>query len=306
MKLGFVTAILPDLTFDEVAAFAARAGYSCVEVMSWPQGKAERRYAGVTHIDASDLSDGAVARIKGTLDKERVSISAIGYYPNPLSSDAQEAETAQAHLLKLIAAARALDVGTVTTFVGRDPKLSVDDNWPRFLNVWRPIIKQAEDAGVRIAIENCPMLFTADEWPGGKNLATSPAIWQRMFNDIDSPSFGLNFDPSHFVWQRMDYLQAVRDFAPKIFHAHAKDARVDTDKLNKVGLLATPLEFHTPKLPGLGDVDWGAYISVLGDSGYNGPLCVEVEDRIYEGSTDKRKSALEQSHRFLSRYLPLS
>ncbi|MBL8170976.1 MAG: sugar phosphate isomerase/epimerase, partial [Acidobacteria bacterium] len=161
----------------------------------------------------------------------------------------------------------------------------------------------AESQGVRIAIENCPMLFTGDEWPGGKNLAYAPAIWRRMFAEIPSPSFGLNYDPSHLVWQRMDYLKPLREFASRIFHVHAKDVRVDQERLDDVGILAAPLEYHAPKLPGLGEVNWGKFFSVLSDTGYDGPVCLEVEDRAYEGSLARRKAALRQGRQFLSQFL---
>ncbi len=257
MQLGFVTAILPELSLDEVLAFAAEAGYSCVEVMCWPPGKAERRYAGVTHIDVLSLDADAIKRIQDLTAKHGVSISSLGYYPNPLSSDRAESETAAAHIRKVIDASAALGIGRMTSFVGRDPKLSVDENWPRFLEVWRPIVQHAEAQGVRIGIENCPMLFTADEWPGGKNLAISPAIWRRMFADIPSPNFGLNYDPSHLIWMRMDYVAPVFEFRDRIVHAHAKDARIDRKDLDDHGVLAYPKLWHTPKIPGQGDVRWG-------------------------------------------------
>ncbi len=202
------------------------------------------------------------------------------------------------------AAARLLGVGVVTTFIGRDWTRSVDANWPRFCKVWKSLVKYAEDNGVRIAVENCPMLFTRDEWPGGKNLAHSPALWRRIFEEIPSRYLGLNYDPSHLVWQQMDYLKPLREFAPRIFHVHAKDVRLDRQRLDDVGILATPLEYHTPKLPGLGEVNWGRFISVLGDVGYDGPVCVEVEDRAYEGSLAARKAALRQSARYLRQFLP--
>jgi sugar phosphate isomerase/epimerase len=233
-----------------------------------------------------------------------VTISGLGYYPNPLVPDRQERETYAEHIKAVIEAAGALGVGVVTTFIGRNWTRSVDENWPVFLEVWKPLIQYAEDHGVRIGIENCPMLFTRDEWPGGKNLAITPAIWRRMFNDIPSPSFGLNFDPSHFVWQQMDYLAAIREFASRFHHVHAKDARIDHERLDQVGILAHPLEYHTPKLPGLGDVDWGRFISTLTDSGYSGPVCIEVEDRAYEGSVENRKASLIQSARYLRQFIP--
>ena len=304
MQLGFVSAILPDLKLEEVFATAAELDYDCVELMCWPLGKADRRYAGVTHVDVTGFDSSAAAKVNALAEKYGVAISGLGYYPNPLSPDAAESELAIAHIRRVIAAAAVLGVGRMNTFVGRDGTRSVDDNWPRFLDTWKPLVEFAESNEVNIGIENCPMLFTGDEWPGGKNLATSPAIWRRMFREIPSPSFGLNYDPSHLVWQQMDPIAPLRDFADRIFHVHAKDARIDRHRLNDVGILATPLEYHRPKLPGMGEVDWGRFFSVLGDAGYRGPVCVEVEDRVYEGSLESRRMALRQCATYLRNYLP--
>ena len=302
IKLGVVSAILPELQLEEVLAFASAEGFECVELMCWPPGKAERRYAGVTHVDVTTLDDRAAARVRTLLEEHEVSISGLGYYPNPLATDPAEARVCVEHIKAVVRAANLLGVPTVNTFVGRDGTRTVDAQWPRFLETWRPLVAYAEQHAVRIGIENCPMLFTADEWPGGKNLATTPAIFRRMFADIPSPSFGLNFDPSHFVWQHMDYLRPLREFKERLFHVHAKDVRLDRERLDEVGILATPLEYHRPKLPGLGEVDWGRFFSVLSDSGYDGPVCVEVEDRAYEGSLDLRKQALRQSLGYLRNF----
>lgn len=303
MQLGFVTAILPDLDFEDVLKYASETGYDCVEVMCWPKGKAERRYAGVTHIDVVDMSQSQADDINALLDKYGVSISGLGYYPNVLSPDQDEAQKSIDHLKKVIAAAPLLGLKNVNSFIGRDWHKSVDDNWPQFKKVWTDLIKVAEDHDVKIGIENCPMFFSNDEWPGGKNMAGSPKIWRRLFEDIPSDNFGLNFDPSHLVWQGIDCFRAVKEFGHKIYHAHAKDARLDLDNLYNVGYLANPLEYHTPKLPGLGDVDWSKYFSALTDVGYNGPVCVEVEDRAYEGSVERRKESLTQSYNFLQQFI---
>jgi sugar phosphate isomerase/epimerase len=272
--------------------------------MCWPQGKAERRYAGVTHVDVSDFTPAEAARVNEVVNAAGLTISGLGYYPNPLAPDRAEAEVYSEHLKKVIVAAEMLDVGVVNTFIGRDWTKSVEDNWPRFMEVWPPLLKFAAAHGRKIGIENCPMAFTQDEWPGGKNLATSPAIWRRMFAAIPSDNFGLNYDPSHLVWQQMDYLQPLRDFSHKLFHIHAKDVRIDRQRLNQVGIMAPPLEYHVPKLPGLGDIEWGQFFSVLGDAGYAGPVCVEVEDRAYEGSLDSRIGSLRQSARYLKQFRP--
>jgi sugar phosphate isomerase/epimerase len=295
MQLGYFTAIVPELSLEDCARLAAAEGLRCLEVACWPAGKAERRYAGVTHIDVARLDKGEAARINDGLGATGVRISGLGYYPNPLSPDAAEAAVYVEHLKRVIVAAELLGVGQANTFIGRDWTKTVDENWPRFREVWPPIIRFAEDHGVRIGIENCPMYFTRDEWPGGKNLAHTPKIWRRMFEEIPSPSFGLNYDPSHFVWQRMDCLAPLRDFAGRIFHLHAKDARVDQDRLDQVGILATPLEYHTPKLPGLGAIDWPRFVATLRETGYGGAIAIEVEDRDFEGSLETRKEAVRRS-----------
>ncbi len=304
MKLGFVSAIFPELSLEEVLTFAAETGFDCVEVMCWPVGKAERRYAGVTHVDVTQFDDAQAQQVQQLVRSTGVEISALGYYPNPLTPDLEEAGKYADHLRRVMDATKLLGLSTTTSFVGRDWTKSVDDNWPRFLDTWRPLVEHAEKLDIRIGIENCPMLFSADEWPGGKNLATTPAIWRRMYADIPSPHFGLNFDPSHLIWQQMDYLKPLREFADRIVHAHAKDVRMDRHRLDDVGIMAHPNQYHTPKLPGMGDVNWGQFFSVLTDTGYQGPVCVEVEDRAYEGSLERRKASLIQSHSYLRNFLP--
>jgi sugar phosphate isomerase/epimerase len=303
MQLGFVSAILPDLGLEEVLQVAADNGFDCVEVMCWPKGPAERRYAGVTHIDVAGFDAAAAERVQALTRRTGVSISALGYYPNPLAPDPAEREAYHTHLRAVIDAARLLGLSTVNTFVGRDPARSIDDNWPVFREVWPPLVRYAAERRINIGIENCPMLFTEDEWPGGKNLALSPAIWRRMFEEIPDANFGLNYDPSHMIWQQMDEIRPIEEFAPRLFHVHAKDVRLDRRRLDEVGILAVPLAYHTPKLPGLGHVRWGAFFAALTDAGYRGAVCVEVEDRAYEGSLEDRKRALRQSATYLRQFM---
>ncbi|ADV63546.1 Xylose isomerase domain-containing protein TIM barrel [Isosphaera pallida ATCC 43644] len=303
MTLGFNTAIVPELALMEVLDLAAELGYSHVEVMCWPPGKAERRYAGVTHLDVESINATRAAEIQTLCARKNVAISALGYYPNPLSPDAEEAKRAVGHLRKVIEASALLGINLVTTFVGRDPQATVEANWPRFLETWGPLLEFAESQGVRVGIENCPMLFTADEWPGGKNLAVSPEIWRAMFTDLPSPSFGLNYDPSHLVWLGIDPIAPLYEFKDRIYHVHAKDARIDRDKLNRHGILAYPNLWHTPKLPGMGEIRWGAFVAALAEIGYQGPIVVEVEDRAYERSFEARRDSLIISRRALLPYV---
>lgn len=301
MQLGFVSAILADLNLDQVFAFAVAEGFGCVELMCWPPGKADRRYAGVTHLDVISLTDTEIQRVQGLVKKHGVGISGLGYYPNPLHPDPEHRRQVIDHLKKVIQAAPKLGVRVVNTFVGRDPKKSVPENWPLFDQVWPELVRLAEQSGVVLGIENCPMLFTYDEWPGGANLATTPAIWRTMFEKLPSNAWGLNFDPSHLIWQHIDSAACIREFGKRIVHFHAKDTRIDHPKLYDAGIMG--LGWHTPKLPGLGDVAWGPLFSALTDAGYQGAVCIEVEDRAYEGSLEERKRSLRQSKRFLEQFV---
>jgi sugar phosphate isomerase/epimerase len=237
------------------------------------------------------------------MDRTGVQISALGYYPNPLTPDEAERQVYIDHIRAMIDAAKLLGLSRVNTFVGRDHTKSIDDNWPLFREVWPPLVAYAAERGINIGIENCPMLFTEDEWPGGKNLAISPAVWRRMYEDIPDEHFGLNYDPSHLIWQQMDEIAPIREFASRLHHVHAKDVRIDRHRLNEVGILAVPLAYHTPKLPGLGSVRWGAFFSALTDAGYDGPVCIEVEDRAYEGSVERRQASLIQASRYLRQFM---
>lgn len=304
MQLGLCSAILPDLSLRELLEFAATVPLDCVELMCWPVGRAERRYAGVTHLDVNLVTPSSHGELEQLVSDTGVQISALGYYPNALAPDEEEAEAAAGHIVRVIEAAAELGLSRVNTFIGRNPSQSVEENWPRMLRVWEPIVRRAEQLQIKIGIENCPMLFTKDEWPGGKNLCTTPPIWRRLFNDLGSDNLGLNFDPSHFVWQQIDYTEPLHEFAHKLFHVHAKDARVDHRALAEYGILAEPLKFHTPKIPGLGDINWGHFLSVLSDAPYHGPVCIEVEDRAFEHSLAARQASVIQSANYLRQFLP--
>lgn len=292
MTLGYVSAIVPELALGDVFALARQNGLGCVELMAWPTGRAERKFAGVTHVDVTDLTAARAEDILALAEEHDVSISALGYYPNPLDPDTAVADVAIQHLKNVIASAPLLGVTTVNSFVGRDWTKSIDENWPAFLRVWKPIVSFAEDQGVRIGIENCPMLFTRDEWPGGKNLAVSPRVWRRMFSDIPSDSFGLNYDPSHLVLQQMDPIGPLAEFKDKLFHLHAKDVRIDRARLNASGVFAYPLEWHQPRIPGYGEIDWARYMGHVTAVGYDGPVCIEVEDDTFGRTLDGRKRAV--------------
>lgn len=301
MKLGLVSAILPDSTFEEVIDYAAGVGFSCVEVCCWPKGKALRRYAGVTHIDLEGLTDEKMKYYLDYAAQRGVSISSLAYYPNPLSSDAETAKVAVDHIEALIDVSAKMGINMVTTFIGKDKDKSVEENLEKFRQVWTPILRHAEEKGVRIGIENCPMYYTQDEWPGGNNLASTPYIWRQMFQL--SPNLGLNFDPSHPYLLDASYTKPLYEFKDRIFHVHFKDIKIYQDKLDEYGRFSHPALWHSPKLPGMGGVDFGAFCSALNDIGYAGPACIEVEDRAYEGCIEDVKTGIEQSYRYMRQFI---
>ncbi len=303
MKLGFVSAILDNSSFEQMIDTASELGFACVEVACWPQGAAERRYAGVSHIDADDMSDEKVAYIRDYCSKKQVEISSLAYYPNTMDGDLEKRTAAIEHLKKLIRASAKLGVNMVTTFIGRDQTKTVEENLELVKEIWPPILDLAQEKGVKIAIENCPMLFGSDQWPGGQNLMTTPAIWKRVFEILPYDNLGINYDPSHFVWQMIDYIKPIYEFRDKIFHVHYKDIKLYQDKLDQCGIMAYPLDFMSPKLPGLGDVDWGRYVSALTDIGYDGYTCIEVEDKAFEGSTEKVRDSLILSKRYMEQFV---
>jgi len=298
MQLGFVSAIFGDLPLADVLSFAASEGYDCVEVMCWPNAKVDRPYGGVCHLDVNDFTQAQADDTRALCEKHRVRISALGYYANALSDDASEADVARSHFCKLIDAAPLLGLSNVNGFIGANRHLPLDENLKQFAQVWPDIVRHAEDRGIRIGIENCPMLIS-ETWPFGVNLARTPAIWRRVFETIPSPNFGLNYDPSHLVMQLMDPIAPIREFAARIFHTHAKDMRIDRHRLNEIGSLEPPMLRSTAKIPGLGDVPWGHWIGALTDAGYDGPVCVEVEDEAFHDSLEGRQRSLRISRQVL-------
>ena len=301
MKLGLVSAILDGWTLEEMLAESAKAGYSCVEVACWPAGKAERRYAGVSHIDVTNTDPAYIAEVKALFDKYNMTITSLAFYPNAL--DPEKGPTAVEHLYHLIEMSALLGVNMVTTFIGRDQTKTVEENIALAKEVWTPILTFAKEKGVKVAIENCPMLFGADQWPGGQNIFTSPANWEKVFEALPFDNLGINYDPSHFIWQMIDYIKPIYEFKDKIFHVHIKDIKLYRDRLERVGVMGYPLDFMSPKLPGLGDVDWGKYISALTDIGYNGPVCIEVEDKAFESCKKDIINSIVLSARYINQFV---
>lgn len=303
MKLGFFTAALPGSTLEQAAKWGAESGFQAIEIACWPQEKAVRRYAGVSHIDVTALTKPKAKEILSMLAGYGLPISSLGYYPNPLHPDADHRKAVIGHLKKVIEAAALLEVPVVGTFIGKDKNKTVPQNLEAYAKIWPSIVKFAKDRGVKIGIENCPMLFSYDEWPGGDNLASTPAIWRKMWEIIPDDNFGLNLDPSHLILQMIDYERVVSEFSSKIFHVHAKDLHIDREGLYNNGALAQGMGWQVPRLPGLGDVNWAKFISALTAARYDYVVSIEHEDRAFEGNEDLVKRGFYISRDVLKPYI---
>lgn len=311
-KIGFVSKIYPEYTFEQIMDTASKLGYDSVEMAAWPKMKEEEKqfwinrypdtplsllycFTGVCHLDVDSLTEEKIAYIKEYEKKTGVTIHALSWYANPLEDDEKLREKHVAHMKKLIVAANKLGIEIVSIFIGRDQYKNEEENLQMAIEMWTPLVKMAEEYNVKICNENCPMIFTYEQWPGGQNIMHSPKTWKRMFEAIDSPNFGLTYDPSHMGWQHMDYIKPIYDFKDKIYYVHFKDARVDQRKLDEVGIMAPPLEYYIPVLPGFGDIDWGRFVSALNEVGFTGQGSVEIEDEYYTGSDEAVEDSLKIS-----------
>ena len=303
MKLGLFTSAFPTLSLEEIANWSNQNGFEMLEIACWPVEKANRRYAGVTHIDVTDLTPAKAKDIQGLMERYHLGISSLGYYPNPLHPDLQHRARVIDHLKKVILGAEMLEIPIVGTFIGKDKDKTVPANLEEYAKVWPAIVKFARDHNVKIAIENCPMIFSYDEWPGGNNLASTPAIWRKMWEIIPDENFGLNLDPSHLVLQMIDYERVIREFGDRIFHVHAKDLKIDREGLYQNGVLSQGMGWQIPRLPGLGDMEWNRFFSALYASGYDYVVSIEHEDHNFEKSLDLVKRGFQLSRDVLRPYV---
>lgn len=303
MKFGLLSSILDGWNFEEVIDFASENGFRCVELACWPAGKAERRYAGVSHIDIEGLNEEKIQYILKYCSDRNVEISSLAFYPNTMDPNPEARQASINHLMKLIDASAALGVNMVTTFIGRDQSKSVEESLELVGEIWPPILRHAEEKNVKVAIENCPMLFGEDQWPGGQNIMTSPVLWRKIFDILKSDNLGINYDPSHFVWQMMDYIAPIYEFRDKIFHVHFKDIKLYPEKLKKCGVMAYPLDYMSPKIPGLGDINWSKFVSALTDIGYDGAAVLEIEDKSFENSKQDIIDSILLSKRYMSQFV---
>ena len=311
MKIGVMSAAFPNLSLEELATWASDNGFQMLEIACWPAGEGkDRKYGGVVHIDVDALTPATASEINAMLAEKGLEISSLGYYPNPLHPDPAHREHVIAHLKKVIVGAEMLGVDIVGTFVGRgwnfeltgrDWQKDLDYNFEQFMEVWPGIVEFAAGHNVKIAIEHCPMLW-ADTWPGGSNLPHSPALLHRMFEAVPDENFGLNFDPSHLVWQQIDYIRFIYDFRDRIFHVHAKDMAIDEEMFYQDGILGCGFRWQIPRLPGQGLIDWQELVAALYDVGYDFVLSIEHEDRNWEKTEELVKRGFLLAKKTLELY----
>ncbi|MCE2488772.1 MAG: sugar phosphate isomerase/epimerase [Anaerolineae bacterium] len=271
MRLGYYT----DYS-EETAAFASETGFTSLELSAWPDSA----------INPDKVSEARLEAILADLQQRDIEISALGYYPNYLAPEAEERAESKRYFLKVLDLAQRMGVSVVCTFVGRNPYCTVEENMGPFQELFTEFCQEAEERGLRIAIENCPMV----ELKTGHsiNLAFSPEIWDQMFELVPSPALGIEMDPSHMVWQGIDYIQAIRDYGERIYHVHAKDMEIRRDVLQRVGILGQSFGdvfglghgWRRGRAPGWGEVDWQAFISALIEVGYEGNIDIEHEDDV--------------------------
>jgi len=277
MKLGLLTALT-----EQECKLAARIGYDCLEARcDWSTEQLARQAA------RRKLADQA----KALLDASGLSISALAVYQaGPL-----EAKAAVARFGAYVKMCGELGVGVITAMSGGDPAKGLDENLKAFQAVFSRVAPRAEDAGVRIAFENWPGLTGWFPPFGSTNVGFTPHVWERMFNLVDSEALGLEFDPSHLVWQGIDWAAALKRFASRIYHVHAKDTEVLEDRLAAEGFFSAG--WWRYRLPGYGSVDWHEFTSLLKEHGYDGAICVEHEDPVFSGK--RREEGLAKAHAFL-------
>jgi sugar phosphate isomerase/epimerase len=300
MKLGFLTACLPKLSLEEIADWAVANNYEALEVAAWPD-LGERPFI-ATHINAEKSDAAYLDSVKQIFTSRNLELSSLAFYDNNLHPDQKQREAINAHLIKLIDVAAALNVRSVGTFIGRDWNKPVRENLAMAKDVFDPIVKHANSRGVRIIIENCVMEgWHPDGYPG--NLAYSPELWEWMFG----LGLYLNFDPSHLVWMGIDPIAAVKPYIAQIEHAQAKDIEIFPEQRNHYGFPGKAVDRENPwdvgwwryRVPGLGEVDWRRLVDVLYEGGFNGVLSVEHEDPIWGGTESLVKTGLEISRNTL-------
>jgi len=274
MKIGFCSQFV-----EEHIRFAAAEGFAYMEL----EGATAHSYL-------MKATDKQLEERIALLNSTDVKIAGCIHAPNFLSADKAVADAAQVEFARLLGFCKMLGAGVLATSTGRDDSLSLDDNIKKIGDVFGPMLEAARAHGVRLAFENCP---------GHGQLATTPYNWEKVFAVLDAPDVGLEFDPSHLVWQGVDYLAAAREFRHKIISVHAKDTQIYQDKFGRCGIYGK--DWWTYRLPGYGSVDWEAFFQILREAAYDGPVMIEHEDPYFGG--ERYWEGLRIGKRYLSQFV---
>lgn len=297
MKIGFLTGALHPTPLDEIAAWASDAGFEALECGAWPVKKGNVG----SNLDVAGLTQTKADTFRGLMRDLKLEISSLGYYDNMLDADTAARSEKTKHLKKVIDAAEKLGVGLVGCFIGRHPCKTLDENLGEVKKAFVPLCKYAADRGVRLMIENCPMVGWQFEGLIG-NIACFPEMWCKVFDVLDAFDVGLNYDPSHLLWQGIDYVGIVPQFAKRIYHVHAKDTEIIEANYSLNGIYGRA--WWRYRMPGMGEINWGDFISVLAEHGYDGVLSIEHEDPVWHGKLEKNKQGLLLGRRHLAQFLP--
>lgn len=265
MKLGY----LCNYSADE-AQRAARLGFQSLETHATSL---------IPSLDEPGNLKGIAARVSEVLAQNNIVITAISTYANPLLAEPAQTLKRYRAIFKL---ANLLGVGVVTSMAGNLPDRPLKEGMERFGKVFTPIAKAATDAGLRIAFENWPGMGGDIPWHS-VNLAWSPRNWTEMFTRVDSAALGLEFDPSHLVWQGIDHILALKAFKHKVYHTHAKDTEILHDNLRREGVLGIHHGCWRYRIPGYGQINWAEFIAALVEIGYDGGMAIEHEDPVFVG-----------------------
>jgi sugar phosphate isomerase/epimerase len=307
MKLGFLTACVPQLSLDTIVPWAAEGGFKAIELAAWPVRTSRDFQA--RQINAARFTRDDAARVKELLARHSMIISAMAYYDNNRDPDRRKRKYCLDHLRSVIKAAELLDVPLVGTFVGGRADRTPGENIREIGKVFRDLTAFAGDHNVRVMIENCPM----ESWqrfgiPG--NFAYSPELWDALFNEVPAENFGLNFDPSHLHWLGIDYIRAAREYVSRIFHMHAKDTEMLPPGQFRHGIFGRQIDpvpwksgWWRYRIPGMGMIDWGRLITTVQEGGYDFVLSIEHEDPVWSGTDEKVKQGLLLGRKHLSQFI---
>lgn len=240
------------------------------------------RYAknnGLQSLQINEIDDKDIAILQELMNQTGIMISSIGVMSRRLlGPDLQQSLIDQEQAKKQIHVASRLGIPMISQFAGNDQNKSFGENIDIFRRVFTPLVKLAEDKGVRLVIENCPLidgtLFEV------QNLAYSPASWDAIFEAVPSPALGLEFDTGHPPMLGIDIQRCIKEYREKIYHVHLKDCRINIENEHKYGRLGK--EFYQYEIPGKGNVDFHALISTLKTLGYDGDVTLDLRPTTFE------------------------